>query len=377
MDRPKVLIKINGRERSFYETTTDKQEKESSNKPEGNVVEKKEDHRDQSEDIETLVDAQKLVEEEVAAGNEEREFDWILPERHPERESREEFPYDKLVKIDPKRKKSNPMIGSFTFPSKAKKSKNQHFPFKTLFLAIISALVIGTSFGMVVLHLFSEDLAQPAFDANQPVDSEGTNGATDPEAEPSNGEQVGSATPIALPALEVFVVQGGMFSSAEAAAPIVDGLKGEGFAGTLIHQDGKNFLFMGIGISDLASKAMATTYETAGKETYVKSFSIPAVNTEGDPAMVTAEKLFNQLVLYSSNKHTSMPESVAWNDIKTTYEELVAQNSETEFVKAVQNAYTSVEAYQGSSSNQDFWASQQALLTSLQSYQNWILEQNN
>jgi hypothetical protein len=365
MDKPKILIKINGKERSFSETTTDEQIKKEPNFQTEVKQELKNNHP-----TSPIHKDYELAEEEIAAAKEEREFEWILPQSH----QLEDDPYDKLVKRDPVKKKSKPIIGTFSFPSIQKKRNKSTYPFKTLFLAIISALVIGTSFGMVVLHLFTKDLAQPAFEVTQSIDSEGTVGEAEPEAEPSNGIQ---EVPITLPAIEVFVVQGGMFSSAEAAAPIVDGLKGEGFAGALINHEDKYYLFMGIGISDLVSKTMANTYETAGKETYVKAFSIPEVMTEGDPSMVTAEKLFNHLILYSSNKFTSMPESVNWDEIKTTYDELAAKGTDSSFVNTVMESYKAVEAYHGSSSNADFWSSQQALLTSLQEYQKWFFEQRN
>ncbi|MBM7660653.1 stage II sporulation protein B [Bacillus mesophilus] len=365
MDKPKILIKINGRERSFSETTTDEQIKINPNSQQ--EVKQELEEQEPPSPIKEF----ELAEEEIAAANEEREFEWILPEPQPF----EDHPYDKLVKPDPVKKKSNPIIGTLSFPSIQKKRNKSTFPFRTLFLAIFSALVIGTSFGMVVLHLFTEDLAQPAFEMDQPTEAGGASEDEGANKNPDNAPT--NMTAITLPALNVFLVQGGVFSTEDAATPIINGLKEDGFAGTVINQDGKYFLFMGIGISDLAGKAIKTPYETAGQDTYVKAFSIPEVTSEGDPAMVPAEELFNHLILYSSNKFTSTPESVSWDEIKTTYTDLSSKETDSSFVNTVLESYKAVEAYHSSSSNADFWSAQQALLTSLQEYQKWISEQRN
>jgi stage II sporulation protein B len=366
MDKPKILIKINGKERSFSETTTDEQIKKAQNS-QTEIRQELKNHQPPS----PILKDYEIAEEEIAAANEEREFEWILPQPH----QLEDEPYDKLVKPDPAKKKSKPIIGTLSFPRIQKKRNKSTYPFKTLFLAILSALVIGTSFGMVVLHLFTEDLAQPAFEVTQPTEPAGASEDEGANKDPENSQT--NMTSITLPPLDVFLVQGGVYSIEDAATPIINQLKEDGFAGTVINQDGKYYLFLGIGISDLAGKALKTPYETAGQETYVKALSIPEVTTEGDPSMVTAEKLFNHLILYSSNKFTSTPESVNWDEIKTTYDELASKETDSSFVNTVLESYKAVESYHGSSSNTDFWSSQQALLNSMQEYQKWISEQRN
>ncbi|WP_246940853.1 hypothetical protein [Bacillus pinisoli] len=358
MDKPRVTIKINGKERSFYEATA---EEVKVTKPK--EFPKPEQHEDREPP--EFVYASELAEDEIAAANEEREFEWILPEH----QEKKEFQYDKLVPIENKRKK--PIIGALSIPGK-KKSNHPKYPYKALILSILSALVIGTSFGMVVLHLFTEDGAQQAIGTVQPGE---TKEGEETDGTPANAPA--ASAPITIPAIDVFVVQGGVLSSAEAATPVIEDLKGKGFAGTVIQQDGKYLLFLGVGISDLAGKSMSTPYEAIGQDTYVKSFTFPEVSKEGDPAIQEAGKLLHQLVVFTSNKYTNIPETEAWANIKITYDQLASVESESNFVKAVKVAFPIVEAYQQSSADADFWKSQQALLTGLQEYQNWILSQKN
>jgi hypothetical protein len=376
MDRPKVSIKINGRERSFYEATSDKHIKDDPQvKPIQAPIRKQEKTSVNETKHQSLVrDEPGRANEEIAAAKEDREFDWVLPQQD---KRFEEIKYDPIVSIDELRKKRNPMLASFSFPSKLKKRKNSGYPVKTIFLSIISALVIGTSFGMMVLHLFAGEIGPSAGISTAPtaVNNPSVTGAE----VGAKGNQNPTAS-ISLPALNVFVVQGGVYSSEEAATPIVDQIKSKGFAGTLVNQEGKYYLFMGIGITDLAGKAIKTPYEEQGQETYVKAVATARISAEGDPSLVEARHLFDQLVLYSSNLYTSIPESVAWEEIKKSYEQIVSKETssrEAPFIQSVKEAYPIVETYKSTTLDKDFWATQQALLNSYQLYQNWVLEQNN
>jgi stage II sporulation protein B len=373
MDRPKVSIKINGRERSFYEATSDKRTKDDD--PQIRPIRKHEipsitEKKNQS----SVQDEPGRANEEIAAAKEDREFDWILPQQD---KRFEEIHYDPIVSMDELRKKRKPMLGSFSFPSKMKKRKNHDkYPIKTLLLSIISALVIGTSFGMMVLHLFSGEIGTPAGVATTPTET--VNNPSVGGAEEGAGGNQNPTASINLPALNVFVVQGGVYSSVENATPIVEQIKEEGFAGTIVNQDEKYFIFLGIGVTDLAGKAIKAPYEEQVQGTFVKALSTAEINAVGDPSLLEARQLFDQLVTYSSNLYTSMPESVAWEEIKQSFEQIGSKetgSTEASFIQSVKAAYPIVETYKSSTSDQNFWATQQALLNSYQLYQNWVLEQ--
>jgi stage II sporulation protein B len=372
MDKPKVSIKINGRERSFYEATSDNNVKQKVNIPAKEMPPQAEE-----KSTESFVDIDEiLAKEEVAAGNEEREFDWILPQ-HDHQDDKVKI--DSIVNIDELRKKKNPMFGTISFGSHLKKRKNEVYPLKTLLLSIVSALVVGTCFGMIVLRLFTGEtipVAVPSNPSNQQTEKQG---ASEKGTGAESTDQSAIKEPFTLPGLNAFVVQGGVFSSEEAAGPIVEEIKDKGFAGTTVAIDEKYYLFMGLGLTKDAGAAIRTPYDEQGQDTYVKAITTPELNVNGDPAVLKARQLFDQLVAYSTNIYLSLPQEAKWEDIKSASEQIKlsdqdAKSTTTAFVTSVKEAYTKVNAYQATSATKDFWASQQALLTSYQVYQKWILE---
>ncbi|MFZ3588329.1 hypothetical protein ACOI1C_03425 [Bacillus sp. DJP31] len=369
MDKPKVSIKINGIKRSFYETTSDKHEQvnpqdkvfpSTSRQTEHVYQEKKAAHDEPS-----------LAKDEIAAANEEREFDWVLPQQS--QNTKDDWA-ESIVTMDELRKKRNTMFDPIYVPSKQKIRKNETFPIKTLFLAIISALVIGTSFGMMVLQMFTGTQEQSVTEPKQPAQA-----VTTPEVNGGGEDTKGQERqPIlgSVPVLNVFVVQGGVYSSEAAVTPIVEEIKSKGLAGKVVTQDGKYYLFLGIGASDQAAKAIRTPYEAHVEGAFVKNLSTPELN--GDTSILQARQLFDQLVSYTSNLYGSLPESMKWEEVSKTNEIVKSKDSNStvdSFLKSVKESYTLAEAYKTSSSSQDFWATQQSLLNSYQIYQKWILEQ--
>ncbi|KAA0549241.1 hypothetical protein FZW96_04835 [Bacillus sp. BGMRC 2118] len=367
MDKQKVTIKINGKERSFYETTSENQIEETKIVPD-RTVEK--DHETfKMVDIDEV-----LAKEEIAAANQEDEdeFDWVLPQQ-PVRDHT--LHRESIVNIDDLRKKKTPTITSFKVGSTFKKKNKDSFPLKTLLLSIISALVVGTCFGMVVLRMFTGETIPVATNQTQQVEKEATG------KEPSNEGKGAADVPkesFTVPALDVFLVQGGAFSNETAATPILEEIKNKGFAGTTVNINDKHFLFLGIGFTKEMSTAMSIPYNEQGQETYVKTISTPEKNVSDNPEVLKARQLFDQLLAYTTNKYAATPQTVEWSDIGKAMEGLKIADEKTtsaSFIAAVKEAYEKTASYESSGDMKDFWGAQQALLTSYQVYQKWISEQ--
>lgn len=359
LDKPKVSIKINGIKRSFYETTPDK---------DNQLKNTEDDKKKYGIEHKPVYDKPSFAKEEVAAANEEGEFEWVLPK--PSQYYREER-RKPIMSMGELRQNSNPPNNSIYVSSKQK--NNNPFPFKTFLLAIISALVIGTSFGLMVLHLFTDNQQIPTSGTNQPIEV-GTTDETDRKEDPvGNADSVTIAT---VSELSVFLVQGGVYSTADAVTPILEQMKGKGLAGIVLNQEGKYYLFLGIGSSDQAAKTIRTSFEADIEGAFVKNLITP--EQKGNPSILQAKQLFDQLVSYTTSLHLSTPESINWDEVKKTNKALIGTDSDSAgdiFIKSIKNAYGKVEVYKSSLTNQDFWATQQALLNSYQLYQNWIFEQ--
>ncbi|MBM6619750.1 hypothetical protein [Bacillus suaedaesalsae] len=368
MDKPKVTIKINGKERSFFEATseTEKVEKKS--------VREKPIETDYEEEL-TIVDIDEvLAKEEIAAANqEEDEFDWVLP-KQPVRDHT--FNRESIVDIDDLRKKKTPTITSFTVGSSFKKKKNKEaYPLKTLLLSIVSALVVGTCFGMVVLRMFTGETIPVATNQTEQVEK-----ATPGKGSENDGKGAGEVNKesFTAPSLDVFLVQGGAFSSETQATPIMEELKNKGFASTSMSIDGNHFLFIGIGFTKEIGTAISKPYNEQGQDTYVKSISTPEKNVTADPEVLKARQLFDQLLSYTTNKYSSTTQAIEWAEITKAAETLKKsdeQSSSASYISAVKDAYEKAASYESSGDTKDFWSTQQTLLTCYQIYQKWILEQ--
>lgn len=364
MDKPKVTIKINGKERSFYESTSEDK------KGEAKIVPQKSIESDRDEQLPFVDIDEVLASEEIAAANEEEEFEWILPEQPVRNHT---FNRERIVNIDELRKKKSPTITSFKVGTTFKKKKTEVYPLKTLLLSIVSALVVGTCFGMVVLRMFTGETIPVAT----------TQAEQQGNAAPSeNGEKDGKdpvlTESITIPGLDVFLVQGGAFSTETAAQPIMEEIKGKGLASTTVNIDGKHFLFLGIGLTKEMGTSIRKPYDEQGQDTYVKTLSTPQITVNGDPNLLKARELFDQLLSYTTNKYSASTQTVEWASIKQAAEQLKApddKSTSSSYIAAVKDAYGKSAGYEKSGESNDFWKTQQALLTSYQMYQKWILEQ--
>lgn len=243
-NRKTITIKINGKDRPFQNKDTD--EVMEQNQP--SVF-----HKDQNTDKKEKV----VFSEESAAGREaelEESFDWILP-------TPEEIPVKNKEKSmfafqAPLNKKDKP---TFSKSKKIKEGKKKSLPKEivaSIFFAVFFAVILGTSFGFILLNMVSND------------QTSSTNGnITASASNPSKEGQAVSATAIATKAdITTYVLQDDIFSNEERAKNEQKKLKEAGKTSQIFPIDGQQFLLLGV-TSNLED---AKTWQKQVEGTYAK-----------------------------------------------------------------------------------------------------------
>ncbi|MFA9555946.1 hypothetical protein ACERII_01375 [Evansella sp. AB-rgal1] len=255
MDKPKnISIRLNGKEQVYNEDsksiTSDRQKSKTPS-----------------------------VQEEMAASAEQSNNDWVTFERKEEesetkkivdlgkkREEKEDrtAPYwddgnrDKSPKLPPvKRKKRGPFKFSLSF----------EFFRNSVFLSILGAIFVGSAFGLMLLNIFTAG------------DSTVVSGAGNTNVPSSQGAVIPDDTEegFLIPGLELFVIQGGAFSTLEKGEETVATFHRKGFPAVLTDMQDNNdlrYLFIGISNMEEDAKGIAAIYEEAEEATYVKGFNV-------------------------------------------------------------------------------------------------------
>lgn len=211
----------------------------------------KEQNRDEFTTIKIdpkLLDQDVFIETAAAKESIDESFDWIIPESSDN--ELEEF---KIVSNQNSVKSSKKKVTSFSPISK----KRNGSVLRSIIVTIVFAVLIGTSFGVIMLKFFVMDNNKPA--VTQPV-VEDKGGAKDTTKTPA------SSTAASLGAQTAFVVQGGAFSSETAAKEGVAQVKSTGTPAQTLAIDGKDYVFLGVADSLEAAKQLGTHYKANGVE---------------------------------------------------------------------------------------------------------------
>ncbi|MBT2688097.1 hypothetical protein J7I93_07875 [Bacillus sp. ISL-47] len=250
MDKPNngktITIKINGKDRPFQEKNEGKQKKNWKPKE----LERKEKH----EETEFFTSIQTAAAKEA-----DDSFDWILPEETEDSEIKE-F----KVATPPK----SPAKKGLSTLAKNFKRKNKQGFLTSIFLAVFFAVLLGTSFGFIMLKLvFTDQAAETIAPAVT-------------ETPASSGQPPGTET-AALDPLATFVVQGGVFSNSEAAKQIQEANAQKGANSKLIEMDGQTFLYLGVADSIEHAKEMGGALKSKGIDVFAKEIIFDAKSIEG------------------------------------------------------------------------------------------------
>ncbi|OIJ18375.1 hypothetical protein BKP45_12425 [Anaerobacillus alkalidiazotrophicus] len=335
-----------------------------------------------------------LLEKEISATQEEDqkdEFHWILPEN----ETNDSSP--KIVDLGERRHNKKKLEGPFWDDGKSeqapklpptKRKKKQKFDFKfkikDLPLGIIgivmSAIIVGVSFGFMMLTIFTGDKPQ-AMEVINPVQA--TEIATTEIEAPEvvmNGQ---------IPVLGVEIVQGGAFSLVDKATETAQSIQNKGFAAAITNTTEPIYLFIGLGIDREQANVLAEHYKANGQDVYVKPYAVTTSGTvdsqEQSLFLETSVDLYQQLILLSVNglaNGSSLVTDETLADLKATNEILVSlgnpfKDSEQEtlandFQHALDNAYQSMLSFASSQESNNLWQVQQFLLDGMLAYEKLV-----
>lgn len=243
-----ITIKINGKNHTFQDT-----ERQENKRMEA------ENHRDpliEETDQNNKYDYSSALE--AAATKEaadEENFDWILPDESSD------FNMDvQEYKIAKQPKKQNQKgIGSI---SKNFKKNNRNGMLSSVFLTVFFAILLGTSFGLLLLKLV---ITENEIASDQPVIAEPIPEKT--EDTPAGG---GGTETITLEPLSTFVVQGGVFSNKAAADQMKDEAVQLGAPAQVVEMNGQAILYVSVADSIEHAKEIGAQLKNKGIEVFAK-----------------------------------------------------------------------------------------------------------
>lgn len=227
-----IVIKINGKKQLYKEEPA--------------IIDDEKGFVEQTQSPEA-VSADSLVETAAAQDIPDDNFDWILPEP------------DGTDRNDNESEQPPSLSSSFN------NGKRQIGSWKAIILSILFAVMIGTSFGIIMLKLISTGgIKQSALTVTSAIDGK------------KASSKAAGTLDHTLKSWTAYVVQGGVYASNASAQEIVNKDAGNGIPAALIEMNGKQYIL--IGVADTIDEAKTLSRYLQGKgadTTYAKPFTIP------------------------------------------------------------------------------------------------------
>ncbi|WP_096202824.1 hypothetical protein [Bacillus sp. FJAT-45350] len=356
-EKHRISVRLNGKERPYEE-----------------MEETREPHLDTEafEDVFEPVERIKPFEPEEKKSNKIVDFGRKLTERNKA----------KVPFWDDGNREKSPKL---PYKRKKKKSKSIKFSLKSLpvglLVAAVSAIIVGVSFGFMVLTVFTGD-------------STATSGSV-----VANGtiELLSGQDSSTMPDLTFEVVQGGAFSTIDKGTETVNGIQQAGFAATLLENNEPYLLFIGIGQDREHANRLSQFYSQQGQETYIKPYAIlgSKVNVENQQTIAyfhEGARLYQELMALSvvelaNGNSTVTLETVqsytasllGMEEIQGESFSVLAEDEKqlaTKFFQSLQQSVNHVSAYQQASDEIELWKIQQSLLQAMVVYEQLIEKLN-
>ncbi|WP_223702926.1 hypothetical protein [Sutcliffiella deserti] len=368
MDKHQVKIKINGKEKSFNE---------GDRKPVGNMYEETFTPNPtitERNDFPEEEDLPIIIVDELAASaekHEDEEFEWVLP-KEPVLENKQSHKKEEKTKSKSyiedlrtikggKGKKNRPT------PLGRKKIASPSFS-KQLIVSILMAVGIGTCLGFLILGIMnmSDGSLNPSQPAAAPV-TEGTGTGTN-ETTKATGEQS-----VTLASQAIAVLQGGAFTTSDAATATIQQFQSKGFSAAAVNND-PIYVFVGIGQSVEGMKTLGGMATEKGLETYAKDFTIPektftSLTTDDVLILQEGQALYKELLIASSLLLQGKEMDPALQEkIDNQYTKIAdveagkLTEGPTQWKEYLTGAYQNLQQYQTTKDNQQLWDAQQKLL---------------
>ncbi len=224
---------------------------------------------------------------ETAASQEpaEDDFDWILPDPV----NKDELKEYKITEISEKPKGIK--------QTAALKNRKPSGIFPRIALNIFLAILVGTSFGLMILNTVKEEPSNKV----QPAQTSPVAPASEAPADPGKK----STETIELPAISSHVVQGGVFSSEGAAEAAINALEGKGIHAQSISTNGQFAIYLATANTLEQAKAYGSDFKAKGADVFAKQLEIPGtkiseIGKEEGAILNAAPGLFHELTKIDS-----------------------------------------------------------------------------
>ncbi|MFJ8067951.1 hypothetical protein ACIQZD_03220 [Peribacillus sp. NPDC096447] len=313
-----VTIKINGEEKVFADKKIESQEAASK--------EQEQEHKDES-------------------------FEWILPEDSNE---------NKIVLVpSPPKKKMPKLIG---FGTSSLKSSDKR-PIKTFMIAVICAVFFGSILGLIAVKTITKEKAEVS-SVETPVPTEATVEEDKKSAVTEPGNQ-----------LKTFLVQGGVFSSEDAARQIQKKIIEKQVPAEIFKLEDSYYLFLGSAESLAASKELALFLKSYDVDVYWKEINFEAAGTsqEDEKTLDKMKEVYASLAETSATKLRGKEGTVNKETLKKNMDELKAGKLSPEFSNMNDDltaAAKSIDEYETSKNEEKLFQAQESLLDFLLNFQN-------
>lgn len=293
-----ITIKINGKDRS---TEKEKQ-----------IGEREDNHDRKNSASAPYKELEKIASQELSAAEqvkEDDEFDWILPDVE-EQEQLQEYKIMSQSKGKSGGKKSHHIRGKGVVPS--------------ILLIVFLAVLSGTTLGILMLNMVISDSMTEA--VSGPVE----------EASPEEEASPTGKAVVELPALTSYLVQGGVFSTADAADVEAAAMTEKGLPAKVMEIDKQFFLFVGVADNLENAKSLGSHLQESGIDTFSKEMaiggsSISQLQESERSLLEAAPNLYKLLLEICTTAHLS--NSMATEQINA----LAAQITEWKEFENIQN----------------------------------------
>lgn len=252
------------------------------------------------------------------------------------------------------------------------KSQQALFILKKVWLSVVSAILIGTTLGILILMMFSGEHIFPQ-------DAVG-------KSQPDESSPVATSLDNTDLTLSLYVIQGGAFETTETAETVANDLREKGFAAAIDPLDEPVRMYVGLGTSKERLKPIATEYEKEAEESYIKELTIEPTQTVDDSTshiLTSGQQYLLRLITEvealfhgSSNAQLSNASDAHRKTWQQALEQLDDQLKDSQefstFTEGLERSFASLSTLRENDNSPEFWKVQQLLLDSLLAYQKLV-----
>ncbi|MFE0503601.1 hypothetical protein ACWF7H_00755 [Peribacillus butanolivorans] len=299
-----------------------------------------------------FADKNKNVDQEAAGEEQEQaddSFEWILPDDSIE---------NKVVLVPtPKKKKMPKLIG---FGTGTLNSSDKR-PIKPFLIAVICAVFFGSILGLIAVKTITKEKA-----ADTSVETSIKTASPAEDTKPETMEKGAQ--------LKTFLVQGGVFSSEDAAKQIQKKIIEKQVPAEIFKLEDSYYLFLGSAESLTASKELALFLKSYDVDVYWKEINFEAASKsqKDEETLGTMKAVYSSLAETSATKLRGKETTVNKETLKKNMEKLKGENLSSDLSKMNNNlsaAAKLITEYETSKKEEYLLQAQGSLLDFLLNYQ--------